>query len=169
MTLLVGVDNPGSKDPRFALEPYCPGRAGWHMVKLIGEIVPGYTAIDYLADFDRVCLYPTGHARNGKGKIHIDRAMADWCFLLAVSMQQPDIVLLGLRVRAAFDHIVTLPDKDVAIAKFDGIRIHSIPHPGARGQFYTDQSIRTQVGIRLASLRRFNLDPTESLPRRQAN
>ena len=169
MTLLVGVDNPLSKDPRFALEPYCAGSTGWHIVTLIGEMVPGYTPIDYLADFERVCLYPTGHARNGKGKIAADRAMADWCFLLAQSMQQSDIVLLGLRVRAAFDHIVTLPDQDVCVAEFDGIRIHAIPHPGARGQFYTDPLIRELVGIRLASLRRIDHEPIQTLPRRQAN
>lgn len=169
MTLLVGVDNPGSKDPRFALEPYCAGSTGWHIVKLIGEMVPGYTPIDYLADFERVCLYPTGHAKNGKGKIDADRAMADWCFLLAFAQQQSDIVLLGLRVRAAFDHIVTLPDQDVAIAKFDGIRIHAIPHPGARGQFYTDPLIRELVGIRLAAVRGMDRYPLDSLPRRQAN
>jgi len=157
MTLIVGLDNPQTKDPRYALGVY-PGSAGEHIVSMIAEVSPGYDSRCYLVDFERVCLYPSMHAKNGKGKAVSDRAMADWCYLLARETHERDLVLLGLRVRGAFNHLVPLFDEpeDILMAQLDGMRVHCIPHPRGRNPWYSDPVNRAKVGRLLNSLRTNN-------------
>lgn len=159
MTVLVGLDNPYSRNPRAALMPIpanCAGHRTWSMIR---DVVPGYTKLEYIRDFRRVNLYPTTRAKNGKGATSLDRMMADWVFLLAREGRHVHVVLFGQRVRLAFAKYIPagLDEQDVISQR---VRVdhaittmHAVPHPSGRNHWYNDDACRQQVGELLASLR----------------
>ncbi len=159
-TLLVGLDNPHSVNPRDALLP-APGvgnGTGERVVELIRESAPralaDYSVADYERDFDRVNLYPVQNAVNGKGATKADKMMAQWCAMYAVQGGYQNVVLLGNRVRVAFADLAGLTDDD-QIVEIGGRDLHFyvVPHPSGRNRFYNKPANRKNVGGCLASLR----------------
>ncbi len=161
-TLLVGLDNPHSGDPKHALSPLPAGATGGRIVEFIQENLTEYTVRDYLRDFDRVNLYPSKAAATGKGATKLDRLMAKWCLIYSVASGHQNIVLFGNRVRSAFSDIVELADEPVLncqtidadwLTKGHRITFYTMPHPSGRNRWYNDKRNQLLVADRLANLR----------------
>ncbi len=168
MTLLVGLDNPHSRDPRFALYPAPAGCAGYrlhHFIATEASANHRYSRAQYLKDFDRVNLYPSGRAKNGKGATEMDRAMGSWVVMYADQGEHRAVVLFGERVRLAVNHLVELvPEEgeDIAFAEHQGasgtIIFCSMPHPSGRNHWYNDVEHKQLAGRILAGFRREDMD-----------
>ena len=160
MTLLVGLDNPRSSDPRFALCPAPAGCTGYRIFDMVADQVPAYRRAQYLKDYSRVNLYPVGHAKNGKGATEMDRAMAGWALLYADQGEHAAVVLFGERVRLAFNHLVELvPEEgeDIAFGQHQAasgtIIFCSMPHPSGRNHWYNNTEHKQLAGRILAEFR----------------
>jgi len=161
-TLLVGLDNPHSTDPKNALAPLPANATGSRIVEMIQTSLTDYTMRDYLRDFDRLNLYPIKAAASGKGATKTDRLMAQWCLMVAVVAGYDNIVLFGNRVRAAFADIVEL-DADLALdyrtidadwlVKGHRLTFFAVPHPSGRNRWYNDKRNQVAVGDTLMRLR----------------
>lgn len=155
-TLIVGLDNPHASNPRTELAPgtYILGDSGQRLVEMMLDVLPEYVADNYRADFDRVNLYPSRPAANGKGATKMDRAMAQWCAMYAVAGEYENVVLLGNRVKVAFADLADLSDDEQTV-ELGGreLKFYVVPHPSGRNAFYNDESNRTAVGELLVSLR----------------
>jgi hypothetical protein len=155
-TLLVGLDNPHASNPRSELAPGTAilGDSGQRLCEMMLDALPGYEAEYYRNDFDRVNLYPSRLAANGKGATKMDRAMAQWCAMYAVAGEYENVVLLGNRVKVAFADLVDLSD-DEQVVELGGreIKFYVVPHPSGRNRYYNDESNRIAVGELLVSLR----------------
>ena len=88
--LLVGEDNPLSRDPRHALFPYPKHHAGGRLATTI----MGLSCTAYLRRFDRVNLCA--------GKWSIKEAREHAAKIWNESVDRPAVVLLGAKVCAAF-------------------------------------------------------------------
>ncbi len=163
-TLLVGLDNPYSRNPEHALLPMPDGATGDHLVKLIGTVHPNYSRSRFLADFGRCNLYPGVRANSGKGTRSMDRLMARWCFLYARDMGAMAVVLLGKRVRLAFAEFVQVVGSDVDLEQYDMgrrmIAFYGIPHPSGRNLWYNFEGNCDRVARLLESLREPNWKST---------
>ncbi len=159
-TLLVGLDNPHSINPRDALLP-APGignGTGGRIVEMIREGAPralaDYSLEDYERDFDRVNLYPVQNAINGKGATKADRMMAQWCLMYAMRGGYENVVLFGNRVKAAFADVTPEWPNDSDYCRVgDTISFWYVPHPSGRNRFYNEPANRKAIGKRLATLR----------------
>jgi len=145
-TLLVGLDNPRSDDPAYALSPYPEHRTGGRVVRMIGTVVEGYTATDYLRDFHRTNLYPIGAAPpKGKGTTRRDRERAAETYAIARQHGYRNIVALGQRVS---DAMATASDRDD-----DPPLLIDVPHPSARNRAWNEPRVFRYYGRVLAGLR----------------
>ena len=153
-TLLVGLDNPHSGDPKRALAPLPSDATGGRIVDLIQTSLTDYTMKDYLRDFDRVNLYPIKMAASGKGATKTDRLMAQWCLMYAMRGGYENVVLFGNRVKAAFADITPeWPNESDYCRVGDTISFWYMPHPSGRNRWYNDKRNQLLVGERLAQLR----------------
>ena len=142
-TLLIGLDNPHSRNPKHALLPMPDGATGHKIVLLIREQVPGYSAGRYLRDFARLNLYVGEHARSGRGSAATDRLLASMALHVLSAGGYLHAVLLGKRVQAAFSDF----------AEVAAVQFHCLPHPSARNRWYNDEKNRSYAARLLESLR----------------
>lgn len=116
--LLVGEDNPYSRDPRYALYPDPPGSAGG---RLCFKIM-GLTKKEYIRRFERVNLcagkWDTYEAEGRAGEI-------------ARQLKWEHVVLLGSRVNTAFGLFHRPP------FTFYG-RYVTLPHPSGRNRAWNE-------------------------------
>jgi len=153
-TLLVGLDNPHSNDPKNALAPLPSEATGGRIVELIQQSLPDYTIKDYLREFHRINLYPIKMAASGKGATKADRMMAQWCLMYAMRAGYENVVLFGNRVKAAFADIAPEWPNDCDYCRVgDTISFWYVPHPSGRNRFYNDVRNRVKVGLLLSNLR----------------
>lgn len=156
-TLLIGLDNPYSRNPHHALLPMPDGATGNKIVRLIDEVtVTDYSAAKYLRDFARLNLYPGEAARSGRGATATDRLLARLCMILIHQAKYKSVVLFGKRVQVAFADFVQL-DGDTDIKAVVGadctIYFHALPHPSGRNRWYTVPENRQHAARILESLR----------------
>ncbi len=142
-TLLIGLDNPHSRNPAHALLPMPDGATGHKIVLLIRSQVEGYRAGHYLRDFGRLNLYVGEHARSGRGAAATDRLLASMALQVLSAGRYLHAVLLGKRVQAAFS------DFEEAI----NVQFHHLPHPSGRNRWYHDEKNRSYAARLLESLR----------------
>ena len=156
-TLLVGLDNPHSEDPRFALYPRPEGATGDRIVELIAEHLGEYQAAAYLQDFVRANLYGIRRAATGPGQKRCDVDQAANVMLLAAAHHSDDVVLFGRRVTEAFEVFSgrKLENMESAVNEYceRPVRFWSVPHPSVRNAWYRKKRNRQQAGKLLASLR----------------
>lgn len=137
--ILLGIDNPYSKDVAHALLPHPKNCAGWRLWKMIND-VSGMTKEEYAAKFDRRNLVDELPIANGSV-----------------------VVLLGEEVRQAFGLKKLLIHPQVK----NKVTYRQVPHPSGRCLFYNDPVMRRLVGIMLEDLCRARPSRTSPSSRRQ--
>jgi hypothetical protein len=153
--LLIGLDNPHSRNPYHALLPMPDGATGDKIVQLIAAVIDGYTARDYLRDFGRLNLYPGEAARSGKGATATDRLLARHCVRIIAEGKYSDVVLLGKRVQVAFSDFVVFShqvERHEVFGTGFTADFYALPHPSGRNIWYNDEANRARAGRILKSL-----------------
>jgi len=152
--LLIGLDNPHSRDSHTALLPVPKNGAGDRLLQLIREADRDFSISQYMQAFDRVNLYPTGPAKNGRGATWADHLAASWAMETIVRCHYDRVVLLGDRVQRAFGRMVALREEALSYTTFtapDGspIAFYRMPHPSGRNRFYNQPENRQLAAERL--------------------
>jgi len=164
--LLVGLDNPYSTAPAYALHPKPMGGSGDRLYEVIREaagVRRDYQRSDYLRDFSRINLYPSSTAPDGKGSAEMDTRMAEWLYVYVAGTEAAHVVLLGNRVQAAAAKVFNLPRNLEPLEHYrESIRVQSgsrigvsfwaIPHPSGRNRWYNETARRAEVGKLLYGL-----------------
>lgn len=162
-TLLIALENKTRDDPRMALHPTGDGSTGDYLVDLISQVVPDYTAQNFVIDFARCYLYASGPAPRGKVRRQ-DIDYAANALTVAEILDVTDVVMIGLRVTKAFDQILgnVLPwlHSQVLIRNGPPIRFWAIPHPHLRNKWYDDAQNAAYVSRLLAMLRKNKVEET---------
>lgn len=141
--LLVGLDNPQSRDPRFALYPQPPGCSGYRLWKMMLEQSDG--SLDY-SKIAKTNLFPVGPASSMKvlvrdaGRVLCDQIIhAPWT-----------VVLVGAVVRdAVMPEYVGRdwkPCRFVSVIGDTESKVAWIPHPSGRNHFYNDKKNCRKIG-----------------------
>lgn len=152
-TLLIGLDNPHSRNPHHALLPMPDGATGDKIVQLIDEAMSAdYSPAKYLRDFARLNLYPGEAARSGKGATSTDRLLARMCMILIAQAKYSGVVLFGKRVQTAFGDFVTF-DNDTDSKMVNFATFYALPHPSGRNRWYNVPENRQYAARILESLR----------------
>jgi hypothetical protein len=151
-TLFVGLDNPQSMDPRYALFPHPPGCAGHRLMEMMQEVEPTFTRGQYI-NIPKTNLFPTGMCPKKKRKDWLHYAGV---LLIAQKTGRGDkIVLFGNDVRNA---ILWAHDPDLCWdtpmrwVMMDGSRYAWVPHPSGRNTYYNDTRKRRKVARFLRKL-----------------
>lgn len=155
-TLLVGLDNPHSKDPSMALYPLPREATGWRIVQLIKQHDDDYSKGKYLLDFARCNLHPVGRAPSGAGARAKDRDAAMFVMYMAAQLNVDEVVAFGRRVTGAFSEFCTPPEflQSKPIERGHRIvRLWSLPHPSGRNYWYNDIDNARAAGRLLCDLR----------------
>lgn len=139
--LIVGMNNPISLDPKYALYPTPRGCAGNRLYEMLREMIPSVTMMDYVRRFDRINLV-SGPWSAGKAR---ERALE-----LLPTLVGRRVVLLGRGVQSAFRASSSMPVARVLTE--DGITFYLLPHPSGRNLQYNDQSVRLLAGRILRQL-----------------
>ncbi len=152
-TLLIGLDNPYSRNASHALLPMPDGATGNKIVQLIDEAMDAdYSPRQYLRDFARINLYPGETARSGKGATSTDRLLARLCMILIANARYSGVVLFGKRVQVAFGDFVTF-DTETDVKIVDDATFYALPHPSGRNRWYNQATNREHAARILESLR----------------
>lgn len=137
LTVLVGMNNPHSSDPRFALAPHPRGVAGYNLWRMAFDVC-GVPRAKYMRSLQRVnlCL---GNTYDGK----VARATAE---SLGEELRGRRVIFLGDEVRRSF----WLPK----LRLFDWHKSEQftwcqLPHPSGLNRMYNDPIIRLAAGLRL--------------------
>ncbi len=161
-TLLIGLDNPYSRNPDDALLPMPAGATGDKLVKLIDEVTGkgiDYTSDLYMRDFARMNLYTGEAARSGKGATATDRLLARQAMILIAEAQYTSVVLFGKRVQTAFSDFMRFADGPIDKVSYGSAAIHpsiyfyALPHPSGRNHWYALPNNRLAAGAILETLR----------------
>lgn len=135
-TILLGMNNPLSVDPRYALWPDPPNCAGWRLWKMLHDHT-GATPKEYREGFERLNLvqfrtWDPAAARSAAEEF--------------VRMHQGRrVVVLGSSVRTA----LRLPPVLVEPVLSRGVVWRQLPHPSGRCRWYNDPKHRAVAGMLL--------------------
>lgn len=127
--ILIGIDNPHSKDPAMALHPRPAGCSGWRLWRMLCDRLR-VSEQQYLRAFDRRNL------SDGERPI----------------LPGSTVVLLGeevwrgVRVRYDIPRLLIHPQVRC------GVTWRQVPHPSGRCLFYNDPAQRALVSLMLAEL-----------------
>lgn len=138
--VLVGMNNPRSVAPEFALYPKpkgCTGHRLWQMIHVVNANVDGLT---YARCFDRRNVV-VGEWDDKTARFAADRMKKDF-------REGSTVVLLGDKVRRVFglEKLLIHPQT------IDGVSYRQIPHPSGMNRFYNDPVCRELVGTLLNEL-----------------
>ncbi len=135
--LLVGEDNPYSRDPRYALYPSPDHSAGGRLCRLI----MGLSTKDYIRGFERVNLCAGEWSMREAKQTVCDLKTDRWTSQIPAFGSDPDmvngrfphfiddkIVLLGAKVCEAFNSSY----KPFEVARVSGCVFAILPHPSGR-------------------------------------
>lgn len=139
--VLIGMNNPHSDDPRYALFPLPRSSAGGRLFRLLVGRKPDVERGGYVRAFDRRNLLV--------GEWH--KSKARWAAaLLHDELRESGrtVLLFGAQVREAFG----LPERLLHPTEIDGVRYRQLPHPSGRSLWYNDHTCRALVGMLLEEL-----------------
>ena len=163
--LLVGLHNPLSPEPKFALYPRPEGCTGWRLLKMLG---PAFTERDYLRAFDRVDLLDHHEQVGGKGYAARLRWGRSRLMEYIVQGKYRTVVLLGTDVWRA-----VLGPRELASARKlrapwvlwekvsvggDVLRFLTLPHPSGRNRWYQDRENASAASRALKQLAEASLE-----------
>lgn len=135
-TVLCGMNNPHSADPRLALYPAPSGVAG-HRLWVMLHDVAGSSRREYLDGFDR---------RNLLTGVWNAAAARDAARELWSTLNGRRVVLLGQAVVNAAN-LHRMPPLVWSVS--DGVTWCEVPHPSGRNLIHNDQIMRFAVGLLL--------------------
>lgn len=149
--LLVGLDNPRKEMPHRALWPLPEGSVGDRLMRLIDKhTTEDYRPGAFVLDFHRTNLYPARRAPNGRGKAGADKDAMAHVIAHAIQLEVNDCVLIGNRVRQAFNDTVresriqwtgkTLDWLESCVIETEKgmTRFWAIPYPDRRHKVFRD-------------------------------
>lgn len=135
-TVLIGMNNPLSRNPDYALWPAPVNCTGWRIWKMLDERAP-VDPMDYTSGFERINLC---------SKAHWDRAMARRrAEKLLPTLEGRTAIVLGAAVRDAFK----LPPLLVEPVVSRGVTWRQLPHPSGRCRWYNNPKHRKMAGLLL--------------------
>jgi hypothetical protein len=148
--VILGMNNPLSMDPRYALWPDPPGCSGWRLWKMLEERT-GASQEDYVAGFERrnvlTGLWSASAARGvlfgerGETVLPIAGSLVD-------QLRGRTVVLLGEAPRRVLG---LRPDLVVPQVLY-GVTWRCVPHPSGLCRWYNDRTNRETVGMLLENL-----------------
>lgn len=152
--LLVGLQNPLSDDPRYALYPEPEGCTGWHLAQMLA---PEFSNRDYLRAFDRVNLLRGDERVGGRG---YRQSLGDAGLRLVgeiVGRKSTVVLLLGTDVCGAVFGWKKRPPwlswVEWKITRTEGpIRLLAFPHPSGRNRWYNRPGNREAAAQELRRL-----------------
>lgn len=138
--VLLGMNNPISAEPRFALYPYPPGCTGYRLLRMLQTRRPEVGRREYLAAFDRRNLLSS----LSWDSVDAARAAVD----LRGALTGRHVLLLGAGPRRALG----VPELLVHPQEIDGITWRQLPHPSGRCRWYNDEDCRALAATLLEDL-----------------
>lgn len=136
-TVLLGMNNPLSVNPAYALWPDPPNCTGWRLWKLLQMRRPKVTADEYAEGFVR---------RNLVLALDWDRAAARArADELVEQLSGARVVVLGAPVRDA----LRLPPVLVEPLEHRGVVFRQLPHPSGRCRWYNDPKNKAVAALLL--------------------
>lgn len=142
--VLLGMNNPISSRPEYALYPYPPGCTGHRLLRLLQRRLPGVGRREYLAAFDR---------RNLLHRLTWSRADARRAAEEFLEVQVPEllgrtVVVLGDQVR----NLLGLEKMLIHPVESHGVTWRQLPHPSGRCLWYNDQHCAELAALLLEEL-----------------
>lgn len=137
LTTLVGMNNPHSADPRFALAPHPRGVAGHNLWRMTNEVC-GVPRAQYMRTLHRINLCV--------GEDYDPTAARDAAEKLWPMLEGTRVILLGDAVRKS----CWLPKLELFNwYERDGVKWCQLPHPSGLNRLYNDPLVRLAAGLRL--------------------
>jgi len=140
--LLVGLDNPQSSDPRYALFPHPSGCAGHRLMKMMQEVDKDFTRREYVA-IPKTNLFPAGRKPRTPGPQVV--GIAGTLLQMQLEGTKKIVVLLGNEVRDAVFNPKKAQPKAMVLSELGGTHFAWIPHPSGRNPYYNDTRRRRKV------------------------
>ena len=138
-TLLVGMNNPLSREPEHALWPDPPGCTGWRIWKMT-EARTGCTQEQYAETFSRTNLVLGGEWDRKQAYYNWVHTLESW------ALEHHDtIVLLGAAVREA-TRLTHLPSPYISRS------LIILPHPSGLNRWYNSETNRQIVEVLMEEL-----------------
>lgn len=143
--VLLGLDNPRTDDPHFALFPRPAGSAGHRLLLLIQEVSPNFSETDYLRLFDRRNLgrHPVPKHPEGRARLWLN---------LEREFSGRRVVALGSAVRDASGLNGTTPIGEFLRTPRGLVELAWLPHPSGMNRWYNSRENRAAAGKFLSSL-----------------
>jgi hypothetical protein len=147
--LIVGLDNPQSSDPRYALYSRPSGCAGSRLLAMMRLAQPDFLERAYL-NIPKTNLFPVGPVPSRDRRTML-RA-AGLVLLSQLEGRGTKVVLLGTEVRDAVMRHDDRPEVDFAeYEAIYGSHYAWIPHPSGRNRLYNSREVKLAVGTFLVS------------------
>lgn len=140
--LLVGLDNPLSSDPRYALHPIPSTSTGGRIIAMINDV--GKITTGEYHSIPKVNLFPVGPMPKIKGKAYATANASSMVASMNGSGRR--VILLGNQVRDAFAFAATISDKPMIFEDTGGTNYAWIPHPSGRNLYYSNIRAKRKVG-----------------------
>jgi hypothetical protein len=145
-TVIVGMNNPHSDDPRHALAPFPERVAGHRLWRMLADVDQDVSRMDYMRGFDRRNIL-VGREWNLREARLVSLGL--WG-----SLEGRRALLLGRPVLDALSLPATAP---LVWQRPEGFLLASpgpsawcyVPHPSGLNQWYNDEMNRILVGLRL--------------------
>lgn len=137
--VLLGMNNPLSRNPRHALWPSPPGCTGHRLLRLLQTRRPEVTSRDYLRGFDRMNILD--------GPWDVEKAR-DVARALPSLLRGRTVVVLGDGPR----RVLGLPRILVHPHYDRGVTWRQLPHPSGRNRWYNDETCRALAATLLDEL-----------------
>jgi hypothetical protein len=144
--LIVGMNNPLSLDPKYALYPTPKGCAGHRLYEMLRAVESSVTMSGYARRFERVNLV-VGPWSASSAKIRAHEMIP--------ALVGRRVVLLGREVAKSFgfsDKCDFSVGGNLGLHGCDGSVFYVLPHPSGRNPLYNDPEVRRAAGEVLARL-----------------
>lgn len=138
--VILGMNNPHSQDPRFALAPFPERVAGWRLWRMVHDVC-GVNRRQYMDRTDRRNLLsaPDWSARAARTE-----SEGLW-----EALEGRTVLVCGQSVR----RVLWLSDEPPLLwREYHGVRWCLVPHPSGLNRWYNDELCRLAVGLRLEEL-----------------
>lgn len=155
--LLIGLDNPQSRDPRYALFSRPAGCSGHKLLLMMQKVDPTFTEADYTR-IPKTNLFPVGPASSkasvmsAAGALVVEQLRDSNVYVVACGKQTWDAMVLEVAGDTPMCEFVRVL----------GAQYAWIPHPSGRNREYNSAAVRRRVGEFLVQVWRRNYHEQEA-------
>lgn len=144
--VLVGMNNPLSDNPHYALAPFPAGCTGWRVWRMLVDVRPASLRQEYMARFDR------RNVLNARQWSDAQAREAGAALRAKLGALPTTVVVFGARTWAAMGLPPEAPY--VLPVQVPGLRPawRRLPHPSGRTRYYNDPANRLVLGLLLEEL-----------------